>query len=165
MKKYTAVLFLCIVIMATFVLSSCDPNSFRFDANEIVENTSKIQLVVCQNYSPTIVNVESDTVLYFNMTDMIVVKELEKEKIESFAYDLSKITFFEINESVNSPLGFTVLIYLKTNEVIVLSCTLIGNLAHGMVALFTAEGEYIRHIASFADRPSFERLLNNYFGV
>ena len=93
------------------------------------------------------------------------VKKTEKEKIESFAYDLSKITFFEINESVNSPLGFAVLIYLKTNEVIVLSCTLIGNLAHGMVALFTAEGEYIRHIGIFADRPAFERLLNNYFGV
>ena len=165
MKKYAVVLVLWVILMATFFLSSCDPVDFYFDADEIVENASKIQLVVCQNYSPTIVNVESDTVLYFNMTDMVVVKELEKEKIESFAYDLSKITFFEINESVNSPLGFTVLIYLKTNEVIVLSCTLIGNLAHGMVALFTAEGEYIRHIGIFADRPAFERLLNNYFGV
>lgn len=165
MKKYAVVLVLCVILMATFVLSSCDPVDFYFDADEIVENASKIQLVVCQNYSPTIVNVESDTVLYFNMTDMVVVKELEKERIESFAYDLSKITFFEINESVNSPLGFAVLIYLKTNEIIVLSCTLIGNLAHGMVALFTAEGEYIRHIGIFADRPAFERLLNNYFGV
>lgn len=165
MKKYAVVLVLCVILMATFFLSSCDPVDFYFDADEIVENASKIQLVVCQNYSPTIVNVESDTVLYFNMSEMVVVKDLEKEKIESFAYDLSKITFFEINESVNSPLGFAVLIYLKTNEVIVLSCTLIGNLAHGMVALFTAEGEYIRHIGIFADRPAFERLLNNYFGV
>ena len=165
MKKYSVVLVLCVILMATFFLSSCDPVDFYFDADEIVENASKIQLVVCQNYSPTIVNVESDTVLYFNMSEMVVVKDLEKEKIESFAYDLSKITFFEINESVNSPLGFAVLIYLKTNEVIVLSCTLIGNLAHGMVALFTAEGEYIRHIGIFADRPAFERLLNNYFGV
>lgn len=166
MKKYAVVLVLCVILMATFFLSSCDPRTFFFDANEIVENASKIQLVVCQNFNPTNVKVEGDTVLYFNMADMVAIKELEKEKFKAFAEELSHVTYFDlINESVNSPIGFTVLIYLKTNEIIVLSYADIDSMGYAMAALFTSEGKFIRHIGCLADGHAFERLLKNYFGV
>lgn len=54
-------------------------------------------------------------------------------------------------ESVNSPVGYTVLIYMQNQEIIVLSCTIINGIGYGMVAVFSNDGNFIRHIAQFAD--------------
>ena len=158
----------CLVVLTTLVISflfGCvsDPATYYFDADELMKKATKIELVECVNDSPTVIDVNDNTVLEFNKSNARVVKELEKEKIPEFLTDLSTVTFHIENESVNSPVGYAVLIYTE-NEVIVISCTVLDK-AYGMVAVFTSDGDFVRHIAQFADEPKYRGMVEKYFGL
>ena len=153
--KRMYVIFLFIIAL----LSGCvsDPATYYFDASNIINQATKIQLVVCENDNPININVEEDTILFFD------IETLETEKIDEFACELSSITFHKEMKSVNSPVGYTIVIYMQNQELIVLSCTVIDDIAYGMAAVFLNDGTFVRHIAQFADEPKFKRLLSNYF--
>lgn len=163
MKKIYALLLMLIMIVS---LCGCvwDPPGFYFDANEVAQ-AIKVELVVCQNDNPTNVTIEEDTVLFFDTENAKLIASLEQEKIAEFAYDLSSIIFHREYESVNSPIGYAILIYMPNQEITVLSFTSINDIGYGMVADFTNEGEFIRHGGSFADASKFRRLINDYFHV
>lgn len=164
--KRTSCIFLIVMILI-FCLTGCvtDPPTYYFEANYIIENATKIELVECKNDKPKEVIVDDSTILNFDINDVVVIKELEKSKFEDFAMDLSSITFHIENKSVNSPLGYAVIIYLKNKEIIVLSCTIVNYIGYSMVATFTVDGEFISHIATFADEPKFKKLLERYFEI
>lgn len=155
------------VIFLFVILSLCgcatDPATYYFDAGNIIEQATKIQLVLCENDNPINIKVEENTILFFDIDNIRIIDTLETEKIEEFAYELSTITFHIEMESVNSPVGYTLIIYMQNQELIVLSCTVINGIGYGMAAVFLNDGSFVRHIAQFADRPKFERLLHNYF--
>ena len=159
--KRMYVFFLFIIVL----LSGCvsDPATYYFDASNIINQATKIQLVVCENDNPININVEEDTILFFDIDNIRIIGTLETEKIDEFAYELSSITFHKEMKSVNSPVGYTIIIYMQNQELIVLSCTVIGDIAYGMAAIFLNDGTFVRHIAQFADEPKFKRLLSNYF--
>ncbi len=156
-KNYIILLF---VILS---LCGCDPATYHFDASNIIDQATKIQLVLCENDNPINIKVEEDTILFFDIDNIRIIDTLETEKIEEFAYELSTITFHKEMKSVNSPVGYTLIIYMQNQELIVLSCTVINGIGYGMAAVFLNDGSFVRHIARFADRPKFERLLHNYF--
>jgi len=153
-----------IFLIVSFVLIACDPSTYYFDAEELIEKVTKIELVECYNENPIVVAVEDDTILNFDSKSAKLVKKLEEEKILDFVTDLSTITFHLEDESVNSPLGYAVLIYTENNEIIVLSCTVLDR-AYGMVAIFTVDGKFVSHIAQFADEPKFKKIIKNYFNL
>ena len=159
--KRMYVFFLFIIVL----LSGCvsDRATYYFDASNIINQATKIQLVVCENDNPININVEEDTILFFDIDNIRIIGTLETEKIDEFAYELSSITFHKEMKSVNSPVGYTIIIYMQNQELIVLSCTVIGDIAYGMAAIFLNDGTFVRHIAQFADEPKFKRLLSNYF--
>lgn len=103
--------------------------------------------------------------MFFDIDNIRIVETLETEKIDEFANELSSIVFHKEMESVNSPVGYTVIIYMQNQELIVLSCTIINKIGYGMAAVFLNDGTFVKHIARFADEPRFKRLLNKYFGV
>lgn len=154
-----------IILFLVLLFCGCDPASYHFDANDIINQAVKIQLVECENDNPVNVNVGKNTVLQIDLNHSRVVGTLEQEKIDEFVNDLSTITFHLEKESVNAPIGYTLLIYLKNQEILVLSCTVIDGTAFGMAAAFSSDGKFVRHIASFADGPRFRRLLADYFDV
>ncbi len=160
-RMYVISLFIIVL------LSGCvsDPATYYFDASNIINQATQIQLVVCENDNPTNINVEEDTILFFDIDNIRIIETLETEKIDEFAYELSSITFHIEMKSVNSPVGYTIIIYMENQELIVLSCTVIGGIAYGMAAIFLNDGTFVRHIAQFADEPKFKRLLSNYFDL
>lgn len=158
MRKICAMLSLICVL-----LCGCDPQTYYFDSTEIAENAVKIELVICENSSPVIVNVTEDTVLHFDIDHATIVKELEQEKKEEFARELSAITFHKEPKSVNAPIGYTLLIHMQNQEVIVLSCTVVDGTAYGMASVFSDTGEFVGHVAQFAEEPRFRSLLTKYF--
>lgn len=160
MKKFYVIFLIVIVSLCGCVT---DPATYYFDAGDIINQATKIQLVICENNNPVNVNVKEDTVLLFDIGNVRIIETLEQEKIDEFAYELSTITFHKEMKSVNSPTGYTILIYMQNQELIVLSCTVINDIAYGMAAVFSNDGSFVRHIAQFADEPKFKRLINNYF--
>lgn len=159
MKK----LFLILLIFTLF-LTSCDPAVYHFDADEIIQGATKIELLEFQNDNPVDVKVDENTVLSFDRSKAIFIKELDKSQFEAFANDLSSIIFHQENESVTAPIGYTVLIHLDNEEIIVISCTVL-DIGYSMVARFKADGTFLEHIATFADEPRWRRVLEKYFNV
>ena len=159
--KRISIIFLTLVLL----LCGCDPATYYFNADEITDTATKIELVYCENNTPSIVNVEENTVLHFDRDSATLVKELNQADFFDFANELSNIRFHIGNESVNSPTGYTLLIHTSDNEITVLSCNSINGIAYGMAAVFSNTGTFIKHLAVFADRSSFEELLTKYFGV
>lgn len=163
MKKIYCILLISIVM--SLVGCVTDPPTYYFNAEELIENVIRIELVNFVNEKPEQVIVNDDTTLSFNMVNATLIKELDNEKIKDFIDDLSTITFHIENKSVNSPLGYTIIIYMENQETIVLSCTVVDGLAYSMVAVFTVDGSFIEHIAKFADEPKFRKVLERYFDV
>lgn len=164
MKKIYFILLATIMMMS---LAGCvtDPPTYYFNAAELIENVIKIELVDFVNEKPEIVIVDDNTMLSINMANATLIKELNNEKVNSFIEDLSTITFHAENISVNSPLGYTVIMYMKNQEIVVLSCTVVDGLGYCMAAVFTVEGEFVEHIASFADEPKFRKVLEKYYDI
>lgn len=164
MKKIYLIFFATIMMMS---LAGCvtDPPTYYFNAAELIGNVIKIELVDFVNEKPEIVIVDDSTIPSINMADATLIKELNNEKVNSFIEDLSTITFHVENKSVNSPLGYTVIMYMKNQEIVVLSCTVVDGLGYSMVAVFTVEGEFVEHIANFADEPKFRKVLEKYFDI
>lgn len=161
MKKICIVLLIMLVLLSGCVV---DPEAYYFDADEI-ESATAIQLVSYTNYNPTEIRVYEDTVLRFDISNVIVINQLEKDKFRSFAQDLSTIVFHVENISVDEPIGYALLIYIN-KKIIVLSCTSGIDYGYSMVASFDEKGNFIEHIACFADKNSYDdRILKKYFGV
>lgn len=164
MKKIYLILF-ATIMMVTLVGCVTDPPTYYFNAAELIENVIKIELVDFANEKPDIVIVDDDTMLSINMMDATLIKELDNDKTTGFIEDLSTITFHVENKSVNSPIGYTVIMYMKNQEIVVLSCTVLDGLGYSMAAVFTVEGKFVEHIANFADEPKFRKVLEKYFDI
>ncbi|MGE4320590.1 MAG: hypothetical protein AB7E61_03965 [Acholeplasmataceae bacterium] len=164
MKKYL-ILFATMMMMMSLAGCVTDPPTYYFNAAELKENVIKIELVDFVNEKPAIVIVDDNTMLSINMANATLIKELNNEEVNSFIEDLSTITFHVENKSVNSPLGHTVIMYMKNQEIAVLSCTVVDGLGYSMAAVFTVEGEFVEHIANFADEPKFREILEKYFDI
>lgn len=164
MKKIYLIFFTTIM---TMILVGCvtDPPTYYFNAEELIETVIKIEIVDFVNLKPEIVIVDDNTKPSINMANASFIKKLHNEKLNKFIEELSTITFHIKNKSVNSPLGYTVIMYMKNQEMIVLSCTVVDGLGYSMNAVFTTEGEFVKHIANFADEPKFRKLLEKYFDI
>lgn len=164
MKRKTFVI-LIVVFVSMLVGCVTDPETYYFDADELKGDVTKIELLSLINEKPELVTVHDDTTLSFNRKNVILVKELDNDEIKNFIEDLSTITFHIGNKSVNSPLGYTIVIYMQNQEIIVLSCTIVDGVGYSMVSQFTTGGNFIKHIAQFADEPKFRRLIEKYFDL
>ena len=154
-----------VILLLTIILSSCDPASYNFDIEELQSSVTKIELVKFKNDSPSIVVVDENTRLSIDLSSMIIVEVLADEYVESFVNEINKITLHRTRESVNSPFGYAVLVFVENDEMIVLSRSYRDGKGYGMCAKFKTNGEYIEHIADLADGNSFDVLLKKYFGV
>lgn len=164
MKKTFMIILIGAII---FLLMGCavDPPTYYFDADEMLEKVIKIELVECENNNPTRIYISDNVIPSFDISTVKVIRELSDDKVDDFINELSTVTFHIENESVNSPVGYAVLIYTENNEIIVLSCTVLNDGAYSMVSTFTVDGKFINHIAGFADEPKYRKILEKYFEV
>jgi hypothetical protein len=161
MKK---VIYFIIVFLLVF-LSSCDPVSYSFDVKKLQDNVLKIELVMFENDNPTIVTVDEDTKLSVDLSLMTVVAVLDVSQNNDFIADMNGITFHETKNSVNSPLGYTVLVYIENEEMLILSRCVRNKKGYTMCAKFKTNGDYIEHVAELVDGRAFDELIKKYFGV
>ena len=164
MKKGNAVI-ICYIILLLLTGCAIDPPTYYFDFDELMKETTKIELVECINEKPQAIIVNDDSVPRFDISSTKRIEELPNDKIENFIADLSTITFHKESESVDSPTGYAVLIYNGKDEIIVISCTIVNSFGYSMVAKFTSDGKFIEHIATFADEPKYRNMLKTYFNI
>lgn len=160
MKK---ILLVVTIIFSIICLTACDPASYHFNYDELLGDTERIELIQYENQNPSIIKVDNNATLIFELERMQVKKVLSSVENSKFLEDLSTITFHLVNSSADSPTGKCVRIVLKNGNFIIISCSLVNETSYSFVAEFSEQGKFVRHIAHFADRPKYEKLLNNYF--
>ena len=161
MRKF--ILGFIVIVLFSIVLTGCDPATYYFDADVLISNTIKIELVECKNDKPELIEINEKKITSFDYDNVEVIDSLDYSQFESFITKLSSITFHKENYSVNKPIGRTLILHQKNGDMIVLSCTVIDGIGYSFVSKFDSNNNYITHIAKFADRPQFESLLNTYF--
>lgn len=158
-------LFFIIIIILSFTLYGCvsDPNTYYFDSSILITDTLEIELVFYQNDSPKMITVSDNKFPSFIYENSTSLEMLDTSLLDSFILELSTITFHDQNESANSPVGNTLVLHQSNGDMLIISCSLIEGIAYSFVSRFDSNNNYIEHIASFADRPKFKRLLMKYF--
>ena len=111
--------------------------------------------------------------MLFDIDNVRIIETLEQEKIDDFAYELSTITFHKEMESVNSPVGYTVLIYMQNQEIIkkvgrrnILTSGLLSTYPFISSAIFDEEGIFIgtniyNNSLVFIDRYNTQKYKND----
>lgn len=147
------------------LLTGCaiDPGTYYFNEDVLVNETKKVELVLCKNESPKMIEISEDSFPSFNYEDSKLLETLDEELIESLIGELATITFHIEYKSANAPVGNTLLLHQKNNDIIVISGTLINGISYSVVARFDYKGKFLEHISYFADRRKYEDMLKKYF--
>ena len=171
MKKICLLLSLVLALLPC--LTSCAAPTYYFDSEWIKSNVTKVQLVYFhQDEAPERIRnmfwfiYDPDLVLddiCFEDSDLI--KELEQDKIPAFADKLSEVAFFDENSSSLYPIGYSLLMYLKDGNIIVISQTSDTGSRdlYDVCAMYTSDGKFIKHIAH--KQEHYDEVIYEFFGI
>jgi len=154
-----------LVFIATFAvicLSACEPEMFWFEYDEISSNVISVELI---NYCTLDLHeIESEDEIYtFIFYQMEVIEILDIASIDNFFFDLSNIEFHNRLDYSNTPVGISVKITYENGDLLILSSTLINEIAYGGAFLYNSEGVIIEYYGNFAIRQQYVDLVNMYF--
>ncbi len=159
MKK----LFVFLICLITVLLYGCDPATFCFDYEKMKDDVAIIELITYNNGSSENIKLDSNSKLVFNKEKIISSKQLESQYIDEFLKELSKITFHLESKSTFEPIKECLKITKENDNFIILSCTVIDGVGYSMVAEFDSDGNFLNHLAYFADRPTYEKMIKEFF--
>lgn len=162
-KRFSLILSLLIIIFISGCVS--DPNTYYFNYEELSSNVISIELINYENSNPRIINVNEISISNIDFQKLEVLEELPSQSIDSFIRRISEITFHESNKSAEAPIGKGIKLNYKNGNFVLISCTLTKERGYSFVTEFDDRGNFVKHIAEFADRPKFEKLLEEYFEV
>lgn len=111
MRKF--ILVSIILILVSTVITGCDPATYYFDADVLISNTIKIELVECKNDKPELIEINEKNFTSFDYDNVELIDSLDNSQFESFIMKLSSITFHIRNYSVNKPIGRTLILHQK----------------------------------------------------
>lgn len=116
MKKF----ILVIILMVSIFLTGCvsDPETYYFDAADLIANTIKIELVECKNEKLEMIEVNEKSITNFDYNEVEPIDNLDNSQFESFIIELSSITFHKRNYSANKPIGKTLVLHQKNGDMI-----------------------------------------------
>ena len=145
------------------LLTGCDPTNYYFTKISYLDQIESIELVEYNNNNYKIVDA-SKTNLKFDYEKVKKLETLDTNKINEFLDDYEKIQFHIKNDSVNEPVGYCLLWYLKNGNFIVFCCTLVdGDRGYSMASEFDSTCRFIKHYAYFASGPHYDNILSKYF--
>ena len=145
MKKICSILLIIIIIIISLCGCASDPATYYFSKNAYINEIESIELVKYNNEAFEMVDASKET-LKFDYEKVETLETLDVNKIDAFLEDFEEIVFHVENDSVNEPVGYCLLWYLKNGNFIVFSCTLIKkDRGYSMVAEFDSTGKFIQH--------------------
>ena len=120
MKKILTIVLLLACLLG---LVGCDPGSTRMNAEELLNNTTKIELVAYENNHPKtiILGGKQTSVFDFNKTTFLAA--LEESHFEDVINDIAKQDLLVFGRTMNEPIGKTLILYQNDGTMVVLfSC-------------------------------------------
>lgn len=163
MRKYLCMMISVVMMLGT--VSGCDPVVYRFDAEQLKQETVRLELIYYENEEPKHTEVTEDMVLVFKQEKARLVQVLEQDKINAFIDEFSMVRFHHRDICAEEPVGYGLRIILQNNHFFIIACKLTERSAYGMVAEFDKDCNFVKHIATFAEANRFNALLEKYFSA
>lgn len=164
--------FCLLLIFVILLFSGCSAPGMPYFKAEDIEKAERIVLAMCENENPQTIYHENgaDPRPHLDLDKITEVKELDKSKISDFAKDFSEILFLPPSDSasINSPIGFAVLMYFDNGEILVISVTSYDREKNYCItARCDSEGVLVERLGnvSYKGVKIYKSLLIKYFNV
>lgn len=164
MKK---ILIFAILLIFCFCLTACDPATYYFELDDLLENIIGIDLI---NYSNTEqkhflswVPDHSSKLVPLRLENLTIIETLENENIPNFLEQLSKVNFLDKYYAFNSPKDICIRLVYSNSDFLILSCAYERKAYVGYVGRFDCNGNVVNFIGSFESLSDFISLVNNFF--
>jgi hypothetical protein len=160
MKK--AILF-PVLVTVLFVFLACPERSvYQYNNEELSENVAAVDLIYYHNRNSKWIDDRSD-LLPFDLSKIVFIESLEKDKIKSFCKELSEINIVmsdEMNEWIrDSPDGICIRLLYKSGDFEIISYTV------EYYGSFFSNGKVKEFITSTVETENedIKELINNNF--
>lgn len=158
-----------VLLFAVIAMSGCFLTDYYFlDYDEMTREVFSVQLVYCTNDNPEVIDDPTSEQVHFDLEKALVVKTLDESLLDEFLQDLAKLQFFlPADESVNSPVGFAIVLKKKDNSMTVISSTYTDEKIYQMAAEIAQDGSMSKNLALFSTKTEsmYRKLLNKYFNI
>ena len=137
---------------------------YFFDFNTLVEQVIKVELID-YNFQDVQQISSEDELLSFDFDKMEIIETLDQDQFNEFFQDLSIIEFHETVDYSETPLGISVLISYNNGNFVIISSSLIDDIAYGGAMMYDSAGTVIEFYGNFATRQQYVDLVNTYFDI
>ena len=166
-------ILLCLLLFSCPYFVSCEFAIGRLNPEFYVTNeVVKAELVYFKNDTLEYIKEEIwdfdnpdpilDDICFENATFIV---ELNQEQIPELTERLTNLTYEHSNTSVKSPVGYTLLLHLKTEDIIVVSSTKVNDRIYSIFSRYTSDGKFIEHLGCLADIDGYNDILSHFFGI
>ena len=162
-----------LVLMFIFMLAlvSCDPATHILNADELLANTTKIELVNYENENPQIIrNIEGEKKPTFDFNKVTLIATLDDSKLEDVVKDVSNRGYlYYDNSALNEPIGKTLILYQSNGNMVVLNnCVYTDKTGdtkyYGDCCIYDANGVFIEYIGRVGNNY-IDSLESQYFNI
>ena len=152
MKKIWIVLFALTCILG---LTACDPGTNRVDSEEILSNIEKIELFNYENTSPKLLRIKGKRKPIFDFSKATLIATLDDSHFEDVLEDISQQELLIYGNTLNEPIGKTLVIYQNDGNMMVLfGCVYQqergGKKYYGECNIYDENGLFVEHIGRIA---------------
>lgn len=158
---------LIILLALTFLLMGCDPGMAHLDGEELLQNTVRIELVHYENTSPKLIRRSDTNVQIFDFGKVTPIAVLDVSLIEDVVTDMAQQDLLLFSNTLNEPIGKTVLLYQSDGSMIVMfGCVYQtkrgGKRYYGECNLFDENGVFVDYLGDISSEY-VDRLEAKYF--
>ena len=161
-----------LVLMFMFMLAlvSCDPATHILNADELLANTTKIELVNYENQNPQMIrNIEGEKKPTFDFNKVTLIATLDDSKLEDVVKDVSDRGYLYYDSALNEPIGKTLILYQSNGNMVVLNnCVYTDKTGdtkyYGDCCIYDANGVFIECIGRVGNNY-IDSLESKYFHI
>ena len=156
------------LLTVSFWLTACDPGSYQYDYNDLIENVVSIELINYDNpnqksFISWVLPDHSSDLVPFEKSKTTQLEVLNEEKKEDFLKQLSNSDILYLYYAYDSPKGICIKLTYENGDFEIIWCDYEHKTFAGYIGRYTSEGEVEKFIGSFSSYDYFKSLVNDYF--
>ena len=165
MKKVLIIVFALICLVS---FAGCDPAAKKLDADELLNNTVKIELVHYENEEPKLIRAGRRKAPTFDFSKTTLIATLDASSFEDIVTDIAEVEFLVLGRSLlNEPIGKTMILYQRDgNMIVIFGCAYEnekgGTRYYGECNVFDENGVFIAYIGDVSS-SYVDALEEKYF--
>lgn len=164
MKK--ALIFI-LALICLLGLVGCDPGRKTLDGNDLLENTTKIELFYYENTNPKHINLYGKKTPTFDFSKATFIATLDDALFEDVVKDIAQQECLVFPNVLSEPIGKTIILYQENGNMVVLfSCIYKKENArtthYGGCYVFDENGVFVEHIGTIGS-DYVDTLESKYF--